>query len=220
MLQPATVNFLSSLAANNFKPWFDENREYYQAAKADFETLVNNLLTKLSALEPSFSQQQAKDCVFRIFRDVRFGKDKTPYKANFGAFLSKGGRKFAGAGYYLHVEPGGKSFAGGGLWMPESEYLKAIRQEIDYNFDEFVSIINQPTFTKFFSKIEGEKVKTTPAGYSIDNPAIEYLKMKSFVVTTPIGDSLLISSQFEKNVCDVFSSMKSFVDFINRGVDA
>ena len=136
MLQQATITFLTKLSKNNNKPWFDKNRDAYAIAKDDYEVLVDNLLVALSAVEPVFKEQKAKDCVFRIFRDVRFSKDKTPYKPNFGAFFSKGGRKYPGAGYYLHVEPGGKSFAGGGLWMPEAPILKAVRQEIDYNYKE------------------------------------------------------------------------------------
>src|SRR5262249_40592197 len=116
MLQPATLTFLSKLSKNNNKPWFDKNKDSYTAAKEDYEALAGDILAALSVKEPVFKEQKPKDCVFRIFRDVRFSKDKTPYKAHFGAFFSKGGRKFPGAGYYLHIEPGGKSFAGGGLW--------------------------------------------------------------------------------------------------------
>src|SRR4051812_13218438 len=119
MLHAATFSFIEKLAKNNNKPWFDEHRNDYAAAKEDFESLVAEVLNGLAANEPAFKEQKAKDCIFRIFRDVRFSKDKTPYKAHFGAFFSKGGRKFPGAGYYLHLEPGGKSFAGGGLWVPE-----------------------------------------------------------------------------------------------------
>jgi len=137
MLQAKTISFIGKLSKNNNKPWFDKHRDEYEAAKEDFELLVTEILGGLSVTEPMFKEQKAKDCIFRIFRDVRFSKDKTPYKAHFGAFFSRGGRKFPGAGYYLHIEPGGKSFAGGGLWVPEAPLLKAVRQEIDYNFAEF-----------------------------------------------------------------------------------
>lgn len=219
MLQPTTVSFLKDLATNNNKPWFDANRDRYTAAKDDFEQFVAGILTTLGKDEPGFAEQKAKDCIFRIFRDVRFGKDKTPYKPNFGAFFSKGGRKFPGAGYYLHVEPGGNAFAGGGLWMPEAPILKAVRQEIDYNLNEFEGILKDRKFRKHFSGIQGEATKKAPQGYTEDNPAIEYLKMKSFTVTTPVADADLTDKNFAKKVTEIFGTMRPFIDFLNKGAE-
>ncbi len=219
MLQPATTSFIENLAKNNNKPWFDKNRDNYAVAKADFEAFVTGILDGLSKIEPALKEQTHKDCIFRIFRDVRFSKDKTPYKAHFGAFFSKGGRKFPGAGYYVHIEPGGKSFAGGGLWQPEPPLLKAVRQEIDYSFKEFKSIIDDKKFKKLFPKIDGEQLKTLPQGYAADNPAIEYLKMKSWTVGRPLTDADLTDKKFSKKVLDTFSAMKPFIDFLNRSVE-
>jgi uncharacterized protein (TIGR02453 family) len=219
MLQPATIAFIEKLAKNNNKPWFDKNRDNYQAAKEDYEAFVTEVLGGLSAIEPAFKEQQAKDCVFRIFRDVRFSKDKTPYKAHFGAFFSKGGRKYPGAGYYFHLEPGGKSFVGGGMWMPEAPILKALRQEVDYNFDEFKGIIGDKKFKKLFAGIEGEKLKTNPQGYTDDNAAIEYLKLKSFTVIAHLSDDDIGSKTLVKKTLDVFTTMRPFIDFLNRAVE-
>jgi uncharacterized protein (TIGR02453 family) len=218
MLQAATLQFIDKLGKNNNKVWFDKNRDAYAAAKEDFEGFVTKMLEKMSAIEPAFREQKAKDCIFRIFRDVRFSKDKTPYKAHFGAFFSKGGRKFPGAGYYIHIEPG-KSFVGGGLWMPEGPLLKGLRQEIDYNFPEFKKIIGAPKFKKLFSKIEGEQLKTVPQGYTADNPAIEYLKMKSYVVTTKVADKDILAKTFVSKCMDVFTTMDPLVHFLNRPLD-
>jgi uncharacterized protein (TIGR02453 family) len=218
MLHPDTLSFIADLSTNNNKPWFDEQRESYLAAKADFEIFVGDLLKELTVLDPAFGEHRAKDCIYRIFRDVRFSKDKTPYKSHFGAFFSKGGRKFPGAGYYLHLEPG-KSFAGGGLWGPEPALLKAVRQEIDYNFDEFSAITGTKPFIKFFKKVNGEQLKTLPKGYATDNPAIEYLKMKSFTVGTHIDDKELLGKSFIKKAIEIFTTMKPFVDFLNRSLD-
>ena len=215
MLQASTITFLQKLAKNNNKPWFDIHRDDYQAAKADYEALITEILAGLSVQEPLFKEQQAKDCIFRIFRDVRFSKDKTPYKAHFGAFFSKGGRKFPGAGYYFHLEPGGKSFAGGGLWVPEAPLLKAVRQEIDYNFDEFSNIIENKKFSSLFKKIDGEQLKTLPQGYTADNPAIEYLKMKSYTVSCKIPDADIVGKGVVKKAMDVFTTMRPFIDFLN-----
>ena len=219
MLQPDTVRFIERLSENNNKPWFDAYRDEYVAAKADFERFVELLMRQLVEIEPALSEQKAKDSIFRIFRDVRFSKDKTPYKGHFGVYLSRGGRKYSGAGYYLHIEPGGKSFIGGGLWMPEPSLLKAVRQEIDYNFEEFENIINEKNFRKLFSNIEGERLKTLPQGYGAENRAIEYLKMKSFTAGQNLEDKELTSRGFRKKAVDVFTIMKPFVDFLNRPMD-
>lgn len=218
MLHPDTIKFLTQLAKNNNKPWFDKNRDRYQAAKEDFEVFVDDLLVRLAPLEPELANMKAKDCVFRIFRDVRFSKDKTPYKAHFGAFLSKGGRKYDGPGYYIHIEPG-KSFAGGGSWMPPGPLLKAVRQEIDYNFDEFKKILAAKDFKKYFKKVEGESLKTLPQGYSADNPAIEYLKLKSFTVGTPIPDKDLTTKGLASKCEVIFTAMSPLVNFLDKCLD-
>jgi len=219
MLKPATLSFLQQLAANNNKAWFDAHRDEYLLAKENFEQFVSALLEELIAIEPAFRDQKAKDCVFRIFRDVRFSKDKTPYKAHFGAYLSKGGRKYEGAGYYIHIEPGGKSFAGGGLWMPEPSLLKKVRQEIDYNFEEFQSILQEKSFKKYFSRLEGEQLKTLPQGYTADNPAIKFLKMKSFTAGHNFGDTEITSRTFLTKSVNVFTAMRPLVEFLNRAMD-
>jgi uncharacterized protein (TIGR02453 family) len=218
MLQKSTLKFLKELAENNHKPWFDENKEAYQKAKGDFEVFVKELLEKLSVLEPEFKTYQAKDCIFRIFRDVRFAKDKSPYKPNFGAYFSKGGKKSNAAGYYIHVQPGGKCFLAGGVWMPEAAALKAIRQEIDYNFEAFSKIIHQKEFKKLFPKLEGEALKTVPQGYAADNPAIEFLKMKSFVVMYYFPDKNLTAEGFAGQCFETYKAMQPLVDFLNSSL--
>ena len=219
MLQPATLSFLGKLSKNNNKTWFDKNRDNYALAKEDYELFVTGILAVLSKGEPVFKEQTAKDCIFRIFRDVRFSKDKSPYKDHFGAFFSKGGRKYPGAGYYVHIQPGGNSFAGGGLWVPEAPILKAVRQEIDYNFKEFSDIITDKKFKKLFKEINGEQLKTLPQGYTADNPAIEYLKMKSYTVSHPIADTDITEKNFAKKIMDVFETMRPFIQFLNRQID-
>jgi uncharacterized protein (TIGR02453 family) len=216
MLQSATLQFLEQLSKNNNKTWFDGQKAAYVAVKADFEALVTDVLAGLAVTDPVFKDQMAKDSIMRIFRDVRFSKDKTPYKQNLGAGFSSGGKKIAGAGYYLHIEPGGKSFAGGGMWQPEGPQLKAIRQEIDYNFKEFSDIVNDKKFKKLFKEIDGDRLVKVPQGYSEDNPAIDFLRLKSFTVGCPIPDADLTKKGLAKKVNDAFATMKPFVDFLNR----
>ncbi len=217
MIQPATLKFHADLAQNNTREWLEANRKAYEAAKDNFEETVESLLKKLVPVEPALEGQKAKDCIFRIHRDIRCSKDKTPYKTHFGALFSKGGKNHEGAGYYLHVEPG-KSFAGGGMWMPMPPQLKALRQEIDYNFKEFQAIIDDKKFKKLFGAIEGEKLVRPPKDYDAENPAIEYLKMKSFTAGHHVTDKDLTSKAFEDKIVDVFGAMKDFIGFLNRAV--
>lgn len=218
MLKKSTIDFLSHLTNNNNKPWFDEHKNEYLSVKEDFEKLVTEVLAGLSETEPAFRETKAKDCIMRIYRDIRFSKDKTPYKVNLGAGFGMGGSNNMFGGYYLHVEPGGKSFAGGGIWQPEGLALKAIRQEIDYNFDEFSTIVNDKQFRKLFKKIDGDKLVKVPKGYTEDNPAIEYLKLKSFTVGGNITDDDLTKKTLLKKIADIYKTMKPFVDFLNRTV--
>ncbi|MBS1783716.1 MAG: DUF2461 domain-containing protein [Bacteroidetes bacterium] len=219
MLQVATLEFLKSLSQNNEKAWFDAHRHEYVQAKSDFELFVGNTLEGLAAIDSGLAEVKAKDCIFRIFRDVRFSKDKTPYKTHFGAYLSRGGRKFSGAGYYLHIEAGGKSMGGGGLWMPEPSLLKKVRQEIDYNFEAFQAIIQARSFKKYFSAFEGEKLKSLPQGYTSDNPAIEYLKLKNFATVSLLPDQALTDEKGLHSYLEIFSALKPLVDFLNKALD-
>lgn len=218
MISPGILTFLQGLSKNNNKPWFDEHRKEYEKARKEYEAFADALRKELVALEPALEEQKAGESIFRIFRDVRFSKDKTPYKTAMGAFFSRGGRKFPGAGYYIHIEPG-QSFAGGGLWLPEGPLLKAVRQEIDYNFGEFQDILKEKNFKKYFKGIDGEQLKTIPQGYTADNPAIDFLKYKSFTVGHKLDDALLTQKDFLKKCTAIFTAMRPLVDFLNRSLD-
>ncbi len=222
MLQTSTIDFLKALSKNNNKPWFDAHRKNYEAAKADFENFIGLLLKKTSVFDKDVSELQVKQCTFRINRDIRFAKDKTPYKTNMGASLNRGGKKSIFAGYYFHVEPGGKSFAGGGLWMPEADVLKKIRQEVDYNLDEFKSILNNKTFKKIYNTLEHStetSLSSAPRGYEKGNPAFEWLKLKSYIATKPLTDKDITANDLLANVGETFKALKPLIDFLNRGID-
>jgi uncharacterized protein (TIGR02453 family) len=219
MLQASTLQFLSDLDRNNNKPWFDAHRKQYEEAKKDFEQFIGELLQANVPQLPELEGRQAKDCIFRIFKDVRFSKDKTPYKNNFGAGFGKGEKKAHGAGFYLHLQPGDHSFMGGGIWQPEAQHLKAIRQEIDYNFDEFRSIVESPSFKKTFKSLDTtDKLKKKPQGYEDDNPALEYLKLKSFTAGAALSDKDLLGKNGIARLTDIVKEMKPLVDFMNRAV--
>ncbi|MGC4058174.1 MAG: DUF2461 domain-containing protein [Chitinophagaceae bacterium] len=220
MLQKATADFLIQLDKNNNKPWFDANRSSYESAKKDFEQFIDAVLREAETLIPELAGRKAKDAIFRIYKDVRFAKDKTPYKNNMGAGFGKFEKnKMNAAGYYIHFQPGA-CFVGGGLWMPDSPGLKAIRQEIDYNWTAFQSIVGKASFKKMFGTLDqDQKLKTLPKGYDADNPAIEYLKLKSFTVGRPLQEEEFYKKNAVKMILDSIKEMKPFVDFLNTAVE-
>lgn len=219
MIQPATLTFLRQLKRNNNKPWFDAHKDQYLAAKADFDQLVQQVIEQFGKVDPAIGGLQIKDCVFRIYKDVRFSKDKTPYKVNFAAGFNSGGKRVHLPGYYFHMEPGGNTFCGGGIWMPESDALKKIRQEIDYNFTEFEGILKERSFKKLFGALDDEgALSRPPQGYDAGNPAIDYLKMKSYIVGRSMDDATLQSSRLVKEIVHTFSTMKPLIDFLMRAL--
>ena len=222
MLEPQTLTFLKQLKKNNNKPWFDAQRPKYEAARIDFQNFIQLVIDRLQQSDTNITGTMARDCLFRINRDIRFSNDKTPYKTNFGASIKPGGRKSGLAGYYFHLEPGGNSFVGGGLWMPEAPALKAVRQEIDYNWDEFQAIIQEKNFKKIFGdvyKAADVSLSTVPKGYEKDNPAIDYLKLKSFIAETHIDDAELTTAALHKKTVAAFEAIKPLLDFVNRAIE-
>ncbi len=220
MLQLSTVKFLKELAKNNNKPWFDANRKKYEEAKTDFSNFIQRVIDKHGKKDIGIANLKAKDCMFRINRDVRFSKDKSPYKNNMGAYINQGGKKSLFGGYYFHCQPG-ESFVGGGLWMPMPPELKKVRQEIDYNFDAFKKIIGSKKFKSIYGDLSRDAeyvLMRLPKGYETDNPAAEYLKLKSFVAMTPLKDAELNSSDLEKKVVTAFETLQPLLEFINHGL--
>src|SRR4051812_7484768 len=151
MLQTTTLQFLKQLAKNNNKEWFDANRKKYEAAKADHTYSVQKIIDEFSKTDKALASISAKDCLFRINRDIRFSKDKSPYKTNLGSYINPNGKTSMSAGYYLHIQPG-ESFVGGGLYHPDAAALKSVRQEVDYSFEEFKNIINNKKFKAVYTK--------------------------------------------------------------------
>lgn len=222
MLKASTVKFLEELKRNNNREWLESHRPAYMDAREDFENFIKSLIDELVTFDPSLKGLDAKATTFRQNRDIRFSKDKRPYKNNMGASINPGGKKSIFAGYYFHLEPGGKSFAGGGLWMPEPKELKKIRQEIDYSFDEFNKIINNKDFKKHYGELDvemGMKLVNIPKGYDKDNPAAEFLKHKSFVASKTFDDKELTAKALKANTVAAFKALKPLLDFLNRAID-
>lgn len=221
MLSENTLSFLKKLQRNNNKEWFEKNRTLYEEAKEDFETLIEKVIAFLGKNDEAIAILKPKDCMFRINRDVRFSKDKSPYKTNFGGYIVNGGKKSLLAGYYFHCEPG-KSFVGGGLWMPQAPELKKVRQEIDYCWDEFKGLLQNKKFKTIYTDLNKSpeySLVNIPRDYDKENPAAEYLKLKSFVCQQSIADSDLTSKNLEKKLFEAFATLKPLADFINRSIE-
>lgn len=220
MVQPTTIEFLKELKSNNSKSWFDQNRKRYDIMKSDYISLAGRILEQMKDIDPSLDMVTAKDCIFRINRDVRFSADKSPYKTNLGIALHPGGKMFNLAAYYLHIEPG-QSFIGGGLWMPEAPLLSKVRKEIHYFYHDLVDILNNPLYKKTFGSLDvedGQKLTRPPKGYEAEDPAIEFLKLKSFTASTPLPDEMLTSDKLVGHIIDTFTILKPLIGFINRGL--
>lgn len=220
MLQPTTLQFLNDLRANNSKLWFDANRKTYAAARADLIGLAEAVLGALKTLDPAIAQSNltAKSGIFRINRDVRFSADKRPYKTNFGIWFNAGGKQAPTAGYYVNVEPG-HGFAAGGLYMPEAPALAAVRQEIDYNLAEFEALLRRPGFQQHFGHLSPESsLSRPPKGYSADNPALPYLKLKSFTASHTLSDADFLSPNLPGRITAVFAELQPLNAFLNRAL--
>jgi uncharacterized protein (TIGR02453 family) len=222
MLQSTTLRFLKGLKKNNNKPWFDLHRHEYEAARADFSNFIQAVIDKHGKNDPSIKNLSSKDCMFRINRDIRFSKDKSPYKTNFGAGINKSGKNaFSTAGYYFHLEPG-EGFSGGGLYHPMPDILKKVRQEIDYNYADFKKIISARNFKSTFGDLDRSDeflLSRVPKGYDSDNPAAEYLKLKSFIAMRSLSDTELTSKDLVKKTVSTFQALKPLLEFINSAIE-
>ncbi len=216
MLAKETMAFLRKLNKNNNREWLQNHKPEFEKAKADFANLVSDLIGRTAKFDPSVGGLLAESCVFRIYRDIRFSKDKKPYKTNFGAYLSPSGRKSKVPGYYLHLEPG-HSFLAAGKHDPEPSELLRIRRAISDHPDEFLKILRARNFQKCFGEIRGPKLKTAPKGFPKEHQAIEYLKLKSFIAYVELpDDKFVVSKEFPAFVASAFKETKPLVDFLRR----
>lgn len=209
-----TLDFLEDLRFNNNKTWFDENRKRYEQARSHFEALIDDIIHGFAAVE-GLGKTSAKDCIFRINRDVRFSKDKMPYKTNFGALIGNGGRKTTERSYYLNLEPG-NSFIAGGVYAPLPEHLKSIRETIAADDGKkLTAIINHKDFKQYFGTMQGESLKTAPKGYAADHPAIDLLRHKQFLAMHPLNDPEVLEDDFAAHFIAVSKALKPFERYFN-----
>ena len=219
MIKPETLQFLVSVSENNNREWFQKHKEEYLEARGNCLEFTQSVIQGILKFDNTIPNDlKAEDCVMRIYRDIRFSKDKTPYKTNFGIAISANGKNFNGPGYYLHIQPG-SSFVAGGSWYPEKDQLKAIRQEIDYNSAEFLEIVRSKTFLEYFEGLDTEgKLRSAPKGYESNHDLIEYLKLKCFVASKKLTDEELQESNSVSNVTNTFNKLTPLMIFLRNAI--
>ena len=212
------IDFLSNLSENNNRDWFNDNKKTFVKLKEDFENFIQELIPKINEIDPTIGQVEAKNCVFRIYRDVRFSKNKAPYKTHFGAYIASGGRKSKTCGYYMHIEPE-QAFIAAGLYAPESSILKEIRYEIMDNTENFKKIIENKEFKKYYSGLVGEKLKTAPKGFPKDFKDLELIKFKSFEVVHSVDKDDVSLGNLEKHILDAIKVAVPYNRFFNKVIE-
>ncbi len=213
------LKFLKDLARHNNRDWFEAHKDRYLQAKHGFEEVVEKVLAELVKFDSRLDGLEPRKLPFRIYRDVRFSKDKRPYKVNMGAGFSPNGRLVQEPGYYLHLEPGNKSFVAGGMYQPDSTRLAAIRQEIDYNPGPLRKIFASRSFRKYFDDFDDwDRVKTAPKGYPKDHPDIDWLKNRSFTLSFALSDREVTDRRFVKTVAGICKAIKPVNDYLLEAI--
>ena len=214
-----TLHFLKKLKINNNREWFDSNKTEYLASKEIFEEFVSELIKGINKFDKKVSLDlKPKDCTFRIYKDVRFSKDKTPYKNNMSASINPGGKKSNIPGYYFHLEPDA-CFLAGGVYMPMPDDLKAIRQEIDYNPLPLINVLKSASFKKEFNGLDEEdKLKNPPKGFNKDHAHSEILKNRHFIVSQKFENKVILKKEGLSKTLDSFKAMYPFLDYLRKAI--
>jgi uncharacterized protein (TIGR02453 family) len=214
-----TFNFLKKLRRNNNREWFEKNKPTYLKIKEEFELFVADVLHEMIPVDETLAGLDPRKLTFRIYRDIRFSKDKTPYKTFLSAGLSAAGKGTGIPGYYFQIEPGNKSMMASGLYLPNADFLGKIRQEIDYSGDRFKALLSEKKFKKAFGELwDGDKLKTVPKGYQKDHPHIEYLRLRSFMATRTFADAEVESRNFLKQLVESMRVSRPLNDFLREGI--
>jgi len=221
MITKEALLFLEDLIANNNTDWMHANKKRYENYKKDYYNFIASLLAEMKPLDKTLEPLEVKNCTFRINRDIRFSKDKSPYKTNMGVWFTQNKFRKNSPGYYVHFEKG-NSFIAGGVWCPEPEELKKIRKEIAYFHEDLEAIVEDKNFKKEFSTLtsdESNTLKKAPKDFDPNHPAIAFLKLKSFTASTKIDDTLFTNDNFSKIVAQKLIALKPLNDFLNRALE-
>ncbi len=218
MIEQSTIQFLKDLEENNNRDWFNDNRKSYEIARDNFSSFIEELILDIQKIDNFITDATPKNTIFRIFKDVRFSKNKDPYKTHFGAAISKGGRKSEYPGYYIHIKPNGGTFIGGGIYHAQPSVLKSIRNEIAYNAQNFDELISNKDFVKAFGELEGDKLSRPPKGFDKEHPAIEHIKRKDFLMIHQVEDKLITQPNFNRYCLEQFAKMRPLNEFFRGPV--
>lgn len=208
------LTFLDDLSQNNNKPWFDQNRPAYEAARGAFEQFVDGIIDAFREVD-NLQGLTARECFPRINRDVRFSKDKSPYKTNLGALVAPGGWRATAQGYYISLQPHGQSMVAGGLYNPTPQQLDRFRQAVDRDAAAFRQITQAPAFVEVFGAVEGERLKTAPKGYDRDHPAIDLLQLKQILAMRRFSDEEVLAPAFAGRVVGACWAMRPFLKHLD-----
>jgi uncharacterized protein (TIGR02453 family) len=221
MITKEALKFLNDLIANNNTEWMHDNKKRYENYKKDYHNFIGSILTEMKKLDKSLEPLEVKNCTFRINRDIRFSKDKSPYKTNMGVWMSQDRTQKNAPGYYIHYEPG-NCFVAGGVWCPETNELKKIRKEIEFFYDDLEGIVSNKNFKKEFGQLdrsENNVLKKAPKDFEANHPAIEFLKLKSFTTSVKINESVFTEADFSKKIAAKLILLKPLNDFLKRGLE-
>ena len=214
-----TLEFLRDLRAHNERQWFEQYRPRYDLARAHFEAFVTDLIVSIGAVD-DLTGVTARECIFRINRDVRFSPDKSPYKTHMSAVIGKGGRKASGRAYYVHIEPGGRSMVAGGLHSPTAPELDRVRRRIADDAAKLKRVINRRDFKRHFGSLQGDALKTAPLGYAKNHPDIELLRLKQYLAVHILSDEQVLAPDLTTHVVDVCRALKPFLTYLQSALDA
>ena len=211
-------DFLVKLVANNDREWFREHKSEYEEVKNEHEKAVTWLINQISLFDENIKNVKAKDCIFRIYRDTRFSPDKTPYKDHIGAYIApNGGRKSEYAGYYVHISPT-ESFISGGIYCPQPNVLKALRSAIYHNIDEYLSIVNEKEYKKYFTDFFSEPLKTVPPGFPKDFEHADLLKCRHYSPSSPVSNDFWKNPNCLEEIIKRFKILYPFNQFMNNEI--
>ena len=209
-------DFLRKIEQNNDREWFSQNKNLYESALTNVQNFGTALIEGISSFDASVGDQEAKKCIFRIYRDVRFSSDKRPYKTHFGLYIAPNGKQSGNAGYYLHIQ-NDMSVLAGGLWSPENKVLKKIREEIYYSPEELVQIIENKEFTSTFGDfMDNDNLKKPPRNYPVDFQYINLLKYRHFCVEKQVTNSEILAPDFSTKCIKTFKLMLPLVTYMNK----
>ena len=221
MITKEALKFLEDLIANNSTEWMHENKKRYESYKKDYHNFIASILAEMKPLDKSLEPLEVKNCTFRINRDIRFSKDKSPYKTNMGVWMSQNKNRKNSPGYYIHFEKE-NCFIAGGVWCPEPNELKLIRKEIEFFYDDLDAIVSNKNFKKIFNQLdrsENNVLKKAPKDFDPNHPAIEFLKFKSFTASHKIDDKLFTDNDFSKIIAKQLITLKPMNDFLSRALE-